>query len=88
MDKAGGTTRVVVTGQDGPASLAIGAGALYWSNELAGQVMRLDLDTSEIVEVAAGQSQALSLELDGDDIYWLNKLDADNRLIRASCNPL
>tara|TARA_R110002096_G_scaffold44526_13_gene120638 strand:- start:257854 stop:258957 length:1104 start_codon:yes stop_codon:yes gene_type:complete len=88
VGKGGGSPSVVASGQSGPASIAVAPNVVYWGNELGGQVLVLPADSTSITEVAVGQSQPVGLEVDGADVYWLNKLDVDNRLVRASCDPL
>ncbi len=87
VDKDGGAVSTVVAAEVGVADLTLNGGYLYWSNSISGDIQRQAIGDSTRELVAEEQSEAVALQF-AESLYWLNSLDATNRLVRASCNSL
>lgn len=63
---------VLAAGQAGPASLVYGAeaGALFWANTNAGEIMRLDLDGGASRVVLSGLSSPRALSVGSNLVAW------------------
>ncbi|RPJ38896.1 MAG: hypothetical protein EHM35_03505 [Planctomycetaceae bacterium] len=66
--------KVLVSGLTFPADLALhaSAGHLYWTDQTAGLIQRLDLERGEVETVLTGLSQPyyLALDIHGGMLYW------------------
>jgi hypothetical protein len=71
MPLAGGTAVAIATGGRSPDGIVVDTTNAYWTDYLAGDVMKVGLGERPIV-VASGQSHPQSLAIDETSIYWLN----------------
>ncbi len=66
--------KALVSGLTFPADLALhaGAGHLYWTDQTAGLIQRLDLERGEVETLLTGLSQPyyLALDIHGGMLYW------------------
>ena len=85
VGKDGGAFSTVVPAEVGVADLTVHDGHVYWSNSISGDIQRLAIGSTTPELVAEEQSEAVSLQF-AESLYWLNSVDATNRLVRASCN--
>jgi sugar lactone lactonase YvrE len=87
VDKDGGAVTAAISAEVGVADITVNAGFLYWSNYISGDIQRVPVGGTTRELVAEEQSEAVALQF-AEELYWLNSVDAVNRLVRASCNSL
>jgi sugar lactone lactonase YvrE len=78
---AGGAEELVASGQEGAALIAVGSTHVYWTNSGDGRVMRASKATREVEALVDGQDQPYGIAVDGDALYWVNRV-GPNRLMR------
>jgi hypothetical protein len=59
--------------QDGPGNLFVLDGGVYWSDELGGQVVRVDADGGVPQIIASDQPRPGGITSDGERLYWVNQ---------------
>jgi hypothetical protein len=73
VPKAGGPTKTLASGQDGPTAIVADPTAVYWTNagnESDGAVMKLPLAGGAPVALAANRARPVDLAVDATSVYW------------------
>ncbi len=65
--------QVLAEAQDGPSSIAVDDGWVYWTNLLAGTVMRAPRQGGKALPLAVGQGQPSGIAIDDHSVYWTTR---------------
>jgi len=68
VDGTGVTT--IVSGQNGPLGVAVGASYIYWADRNNGTVMQANLDGTGVTTLVSGQSFPDAVAVSASHIYW------------------
>ena len=67
-DGTGVTT--IVSGQNGPYGVAVGASHIYWADRNSGTIMQANLDGTGVTTLVSGQSFPNGVAVSASHIYW------------------
>ena len=72
-DGTGVTT--IVSGQNGPYGVAVGASHIYWADRNSGTIMQANLDGTGVTTLVAGQSFPNGMAVSASHLYWSDAID-------------
>jgi len=71
----GSSRQAVVSGQDGPAGVAVDAEHLFWTDAAGGTVWVANLDGSDPQRLATGQNSPAGVAVGGGHLFWASSGD-------------